>query len=152
MLAAAALVWPLAVYHPYEIAYFNGFIGGLGGAQRAHLFAMPPPQDDRVNGTEGDYWYNSLREAMDRLHAAVGDRSIKFGICGASPALASADAAWTGTKLRQAAYPDADYVMAVPRQSYCTWAQLQQLEAARPLIARAEREGGLIYELFGPKR
>ncbi len=152
VLAAALLVWPLAVYHPYETCYFNDLIGGLGGAQARRLFSMPPPQDARVNGTEGDYWYNSMREAMDRLYPQVGDRRIRFGVCGASPALASADAAWRGSRLIQIDYPRADYVMAVPRESYCNWGQIRSLEATRPVIARAEREGGLIYELFGPRR
>ena len=99
-LAAVALIWPVAEYHPFETAYFNLLTGGLGGAQRGGLFRAPSPAAF-VNGTEGDYWLSSLREGMRaaqtsgaarpshwrlRLAAATGGdrqrRTAAHGHCG----------------------------------------------------------------------
>jgi hypothetical protein len=42
--------------HPYEYAYFNGFVGGTGGVFRHY---------------ETEYWLTCYREAVERLDAAV---------------------------------------------------------------------------------
>ncbi|MCA9164487.1 MAG: hypothetical protein KDA62_15965 [Planctomycetales bacterium] len=49
---AAAIAWQVAVLatlHPYQLAYFNGFVGGVAGASRRY---------------ETEYWMTSYGEAM----------------------------------------------------------------------------------------
>ncbi len=75
-LGLVGLLWPVLEYHPYETAYFNAFAGGLGRAQRQGLF-LTTPFEDRLNGTEGDYWYSSLRAGLRNLEAlSPGARTV----------------------------------------------------------------------------
>src|SRR5262249_43589512 len=78
--AIAIVAWPVVQYRPFEATYFNSLIGGLGGSQRRALFAMAPPADRRVNGTEGDYWLSSMREglAVASTYAGFGEA---IGMC-----------------------------------------------------------------------
>ena len=76
VLCLAAIAWPIAEYAPYETTYFNMFIGGLRGAQRGGLFSMEGA-DLRLEGTEGDYWYNSLRHGLRDIRSVMhGDEVI----------------------------------------------------------------------------
>lgn len=148
--AAGALVWPVAQYHPFETAYFNVLVGGLGGAQRRGLFRAPPP-DVFVNGTEGDYWQSSLREGF-RAAQAWGPPGATVGICAWLPALATIDAGGSGPPVtREVESPEVAIVYASPREPRCSWSRLRALERARPLLARVTRGGGLIYEILGPR-
>jgi hypothetical protein len=151
-LAIVFLLLPLAVYRPYETTYFNFLTGGLGGAQRRALLRVPPPHPDWVNGTEGDYWFNSLRNALFQL-AQVAPEPIEVGLCGAWPEHALLD--WPVVKPFQfelfSDHRAAPYVYASPRESFCSWDTIGELERSRPVLYREERGGGLIYELFGPK-
>jgi hypothetical protein len=151
LLALTAMLWPILEYHPFEASYFNDLIGGLGGAQRRSLLSVPPPHDGRVNGAEGDYWYSSLRQALRGLYpkAKVGETIAAFNRY-AEPQIVLD---WPGPNAPELAdVRAATYVYASPRGGSCSWADLQRLEADRPVLARAERGGGLIYELFGPSR
>jgi len=151
-LGFAALLWPVVEYHPYETTYFNVFQGGLGGAQRGGLF-LTPPHSERVNGTEGDYWYSSLRAGLRDLEAlSSGGRTV--GLCGPRPPQGRANLR-AGSPLRfldgYEATVEADLVYAAPRPRECGWNDVRDLETERPLLRRVERGGGLIYEVFGPR-
>jgi hypothetical protein len=147
---AAALAWPVAQYHPFETAYFNFLVGGLGGAQRSGLFRSSSPTDS-VNGTEGDYWSSALREGIRdaRAVAAPGER---IGVCAWLPALAAIDddraLPITTAALERA---EVGIVLASPRELRCSWKRLHELERWRPLLTRVTRGGGLVYEVLGPR-
>ena len=65
----------MVMLHPNQYVYYNGFIGGVGGAQRKFKL---------------DYWANSYAEAVQGLesylHAAYGpdfeDREFTVAVCG----------------------------------------------------------------------
>jgi hypothetical protein len=44
-LGVVGVVSPVVASHPWETAYFNRLVGGLGGAQRRHPLYQPPPHD-----------------------------------------------------------------------------------------------------------
>jgi hypothetical protein len=145
---AAAIAWPLATYHPYEVTYYNGWAGGLGGAQRSGLLRA-----DKVlwqaNGAEGDYWYTSLRDAVAALRQrlAPGDA---VGVCG--PLIPQVEANWqTGDRPRLTRPPSEDsrFVYVAPRESACGWKTIHELERERPVEMRVERGGGLVWEILG---
>jgi len=153
--AVVALLWPVIEYHPFETAYFNVFVGGLGGAQRRGLFRSPLP-DEMVNGTEGDYWSSSLREGF-RAAQALSPPGRPIGVCAWLPVLADIDSDGDRGDGPPPAItsavegPDAAVVYASPRGQRCTWSRLRLLERWRPVLARVTRGGGLIYELLGPR-
>ena len=151
-LALAALSWPVVEYHPYETTYFNVFAGGLGGAQRGGLF-LTSPHADRLNGTEGDYWYSSLRAGLRDLEAFAPEGAT-VGLCGPRSPQGRANLR-AGSRLRfldgDEATVVADLVYAAPRPRECGWNDVRDIEVARPLLRRVERGGGLIYEVFGPR-
>ena len=147
---ATALAWPVAQYHPFETAYFNFMVGGLGGAQRAGLFRSSSPTD-AVNGTEGDYWSSSLREGIRdaRAFAAPGE---KIGVCAWLPALAAIDDDRAPPVVKTALErTEVGVVLALPRELRCPWKRLHELERWRPILTRVTRGGGLIYEVLGPR-
>jgi hypothetical protein len=152
LLALASLVVPIVEYHPYETTYFNFLAGGLGGAQRRGLFRYDT-LTARLSGTEGDYWYNSLRRGLRDIEAAAGGPAT-VASCGPRGMHFRANMA-QGTKLTfldSTSDTDvSDFVYAAPRQNECDWADVRALEAARPMLKRVERDGGLIYEIFGRK-
>jgi hypothetical protein len=151
-LCLAALVWPLAEYHPYETTYFNVLEGGLGRAQRRGLF-LTSPYADRLNGTEGDYWYSSLRAGLRDL-AKFSPAGGTVGLCGPRAPQARADLP-ADSRLHILDGNDATdvafLVYASPRPRECGWNDVRDIEVARPLLRRVERGGGLIYEVFGPR-
>lgn len=55
----ATLVYPLVLYHPYEVTYFNALAGGLRGARRLDFGRAVDDFEPR------DYWGSSLREAVE---------------------------------------------------------------------------------------
>jgi hypothetical protein len=140
-----ALLLPIALYHPFETAYFNGLAGGLGGAQRRALF-REAGANPLVYGTEGDYWGSGLRDAV-RIARAAGGGVI--GVCAWLPALAALDADPPVPRLGP---PEtADVVIVSPREGRCSWRRVHDLERWRPVIARVTRGGGLIDEVLGPR-
>jgi hypothetical protein len=147
----AALVWPIAEYHPYETTYFNIFAGGLGGAQRGALFRVDLPAE-RVNGTEGDYWYNSVRNGLRDLEAErPGGADV--ALCGPRGPQVRANLR-EGSPLRildGEAIDEAELVYVAPRPNECGWNDLRDLERQRPVIERVERGGGLIFTILGPR-
>ncbi len=146
----ASLLLPWNAYRPFEATYFNFLVGGLGGAQRKALFNMAPPHDQRVLGTEGDYWYSSVADASDSLATLVPtDKTV--GLCGPPPQQVNMQ--WHGpTPPRHYAQTeDADFVYVAPRGLFCDWTAVRELEANRNVIQRVERGGGLIYEILGPR-
>ena len=134
----------------FEATYFNVLVGGLGGAQRRALFTMAPPHDQRVLGTEGDYWYSSVSEASDELATLVPPGG-SIGLCG--PPVPQMDMQWhgPGPTHRYAPPEQADYVYVTPRGLFCDWTAVRALESNRPIVHRVERGGGLIYEILGPR-
>jgi hypothetical protein len=151
-LGLAALLWPVVEYHPYETTYFNVFEGGLGHAQKSGLF-LTSPYSDRLNGTEGDYWYSSLRAGLRDLEAFSPEGGT-VGLCGPHSPQGRANLR-AGSPLRfldgDEAAEVADMVYAAPRPRECGWNDVRDLEIARPLLRRVERGGGLIYEVFGAR-
>jgi hypothetical protein len=143
------LIWPVAQYTPYETAYFNTFIGGLRGAQATNLFSLDGV-DRRIEGTEGDYWYNSLRRGLRDIHAAMRGEEI-IGLCGPDRVLGRIN--WgnpvtppfvdyrdpSGLELRS------DFVYVMPRGVFCDADRIRRLEVGRRVLTRVERGGGLIY-------
>jgi hypothetical protein len=146
--ACALLVWPVLEYRPFEATYFNSLVGGLGGAQRASLFAAWPPVDHRVNGTEGDYWFGSSRQGL-AIAASFLEEGDAIGLCGMPNWLAGAN--WPGVPkpklLEDSGTPP--IVLVTPRENSCGFAQVRALEAERPVLRRVTRGGGLIYEILG---
>jgi hypothetical protein len=149
-LLLVSLVAPWIAYRPYEATYFNFLVGGLGGAQQRALFTMAPPHDQRVLGTEGDYWYSSVSEADDEL-ARIVPPGQSIGLCG--PPVPQVEMQWHGPGPRHpyTSLEQADYVYLAPRGLFCDWAAVRELETNRPLVHRVERGGGLIYEILGPR-
>jgi hypothetical protein len=146
---AVCLGWPIAEYHPYEVTYFNGLAGGLGGAQRSGLLQAGKALW-RANGAEGDYWYTSLRDAVAVLRRRLGPGDV-VGFCG--PQIAQVEANWQTNdrpKLTRPPSDDARFVYVAARESSCGWKTIHELERARPVEVRAERGGGLVWELLGP--
>jgi len=151
--AALSLLVPLLRYVPFETAYFNVFTGGLRGAQARALFRMPPPTDPRSDGTEGDYWYQSMRTAFAELGKRIKEPTT-VALCDAPPVLGQANL--TGQPFRLVRYNspegrDARVVWVSPRERACGWKVVRALESERPVLLRVERGGGLIYELLGPR-
>jgi hypothetical protein len=146
-IAMVFLLWPIVEYRPHETAYFNMFIGGLGGAQRRALFKTEAPHDSRANGTEGDYWWSSEREAV-RL-ARETDPSAPIALCGGAsqliPSTIQPAPRFVGTDDPKA------LVYVCVRELFCSFSTVRQLESKRPIIRRVERGGGLVWELLGPE-
>ncbi len=152
-LATLALVWPIAEYHPFETAYFNVLVGGLGGAQRRGLFRASP--NEMVNGTEGDYWLSSLREGF-RAARSFAPPGSPIGVCAWLPPLAVMDAAMDSEGPPPEVTspfdrPDVPVVYASPREGRCSWRRVHALERSRTTLVRVTRGGGLIYEVLGPR-
>jgi len=154
-LSFASLVWPIAAYAPYEATYFNAMAGGLKGAQAGPgLFAMDIA-DRRLQGTEGDYWYSSLRQGLRDIRASMRGPST-IGLCGPSAALARMN--WSDSRAPKFIDswnfddPDtAEFVYVMPRGVFCEPALIERLQRGRPVIQRVERGGGLIYLVLGPR-
>jgi hypothetical protein len=158
---AVGFVTPVAASHPYETAYFNGLVGGLGGAQRSQLLAPPSPHEPHAVGSEGDYWWSSLRNGLAYIRDHTAAQTI--GVCGAStlhaqinwlgPApmpriVGSTDGYGIGVREIEAT----EYVYVMPRQYFCSADRIRDLEAQRPVVHRETRGGGLIFEILGPAR
>lgn len=148
------LTLPVAEYHPYETTYFNFLIGGLGGAQQKALYRIPPPQDIRVNGTEGDYWFSSARDAFYDLRR-LNPKNEPIAICGPgrSHALFNIidEPRFNFVEVQEKSFDEAPFLYASPRETLCWWRQVRRWEKERPVIKRVERGGGLIYEILGPR-
>jgi Dolichyl-phosphate-mannose-protein mannosyltransferase len=142
-----ALAIPISTYHPFEVTYFNWLAGGLGGAQRDALLYVPG-EDWRSPGTEGDYWHASIRDFLKHVGPVVPMDSL-ISTCGTMYIQAIAN--WTGPRLHFVdRHDEGDYLYAAPRESFCSWADIRDLESQRPVLLRVRRDGGLIYEILGP--
>jgi len=153
-LGLAAVLWPVIQYHPYEVAYFNSFIGGLGGAQTYGLFGMPPPTSGKVRGTEGDYWFSSMRDALEDLRG-IAKSGDTVSACG-GPYFHRVNSEENPLPVRfvdwwEAEYHTGQYMLLMPRETTCWWREIREFEAERPVVKRVTRGGGLIYEILGPK-
>jgi hypothetical protein len=155
LLCVGALVWPILRYAPYETTYFNALIGGLRGAQRGEgLFAMDVG-DRRLKGTEGDYWFNSLRQGLRDIRAQMrGHETV--GLCGPSAVVARMN--WGGSPAPPFVDnwnfddPDrGDFIYVMPRGVFCERSVVERLQRGRPVISQVERGGGLIYLILGPR-
>ena len=149
--AIAVMAWRIGQYSPFEAVYFNFLIGGMGESQRRGLFAMGPPVDHRVNGTEGDYWLSSMREglAVASRYVGVGEA---IGMCPGGDLIPSLpDANWPGAHKPWVidATDEARVVYVAPREFLCGLARVRELEAQRAVLHRVERGGGLVYEILG---
>jgi len=142
-----ALAIPIALYHPYEVTYFNWLAGGLGGAQRNALLYVPEG-DWRSPGTEGDYWHTSLRDFLNHVDRGI-PLNAAIGTCGTH--VVQAIDTWEGAPLDFKWNPEEAQVLYVsPRENFCGWAHIRDLERQRPVLWRVERDQGLIYEALGP--
>ena len=141
------LALPIGLYHPYEVTYFNWLAGGLGGAQRGAALYVPGG-DWRSPGTEGDYWHTSLRDFLNHVgHGIPANGAI--GTCGTQ--VVQAVDGWEGAPLDfKWKSEEAQYLYVAPRENFCGWASIHNLERQRPLLWRVERDHGLIYEALGP--
>ena len=152
--APGSLLVLLARGAPFETAYFNFLTGGLGGAQARALFRMPPPTDPRSDGTEGDYWYQSMRLAFVEAAKRV-PTPTSLALCNAPPVLGQANLTGQAFRLVRIDSPEAraaPVVWVSPRENGgCGWRQVRALESERPVLLRVERGGGLIFELLGPR-
>jgi hypothetical protein len=149
-----SLLMPIIQYHPYETTYFNFMIGGLGGAQRKALFHMPPTQDIRVNGTEGDYWFSSARDAFRDLRR-LNPNNDPIGICGPGRSHAMFniinDPRFNFLEVQEKGFDQAPLLYVSPRESLCWWRQVRRWERERSILVRVTKGDGLIYEILGPK-
>ena len=153
LIGLVTLLVPIIQYHPFESAYFNFMAGGLGGAQHDGLLAQRMRDETGTAGTEGDYWFSSLRDGMKDL-AAVTKDGDPIAVCAAGwgqvrpnlpegrtfEILASEDVR-----------ADAAFLYLSPRELTCKWKRVRELERSRPVVKRVERDGGLIYEILGPR-
>jgi hypothetical protein len=146
----ASLMLPIVRYHPYEVSYFNFLSGGLGRAQKNHIFSVPPPQDGRVVDTEGDYWYSSVRMA-DRDLSYIMRPGQTVAWCGIYPWQLTLDWPLRAPQPRWAPIKDADYLIVVNRGCEALDADLKGPNPSRPLVIDERRGGGLIYRIYGPK-
>lgn len=147
-----SLALPVLQYRPFEATYFNFLVGGLGGAQSRALYDMPAPHDLRVRGTEGDYWYGNLGDGLPHLQALLGvDAGASQGVYFCGPAPQQVVMSWPEgrRRLRQSLQPG-DLAYVSPREVFCGIGLARLLESQRPILYRAERGGGLIYEILGP--
>lgn len=144
-----ALLFPLITYFPYEATYFNAFAGGLGGAQRDGLLALRSEYDAGSAGSEGDYWYSSLKDGLRKVHARAGDGAT-VAICGPWDGHAQTNVP-EGSGMTVVNYSEstAGILFLVPREADCPWVVVRALESERPVLERVERDGGLIYEILG---
>jgi hypothetical protein len=149
-LALGSLILPVVRYHPYELAYFNVFAGGLGGAQRHQVLCQPPPQDYRACGTEGDYWFSSVREA-DRVLSHIVKPGQSVGWCGLWGWQFTLDWPKGAPAPAWGSIDGASYLLVVPRGCEATQQDLDANPLLRPLLFEARRGGGLIYRIYGPR-
>jgi hypothetical protein len=42
-------------------------------------------------------------------------------------------------------------VFVCPREIFCPWTMVRDMESKRPILKRVERGGGLVWELLGPE-
>jgi len=151
----AGLVWPIAETHPFETTYYNVLASGLGGAQRAGLLHADPPLV-RASGDEGDYWYNSLRDALGTIRP-LRRPGQTLGACGPWEAQVRANwdyeepLAYVGSPRGHIEAPtlSADFLYVSPREGACDWQRIRELERTRPVLWRVMRQGGLVYEVLG---
>jgi hypothetical protein len=150
----ALLAWPLVEYYPYEDTYFNALLGGLGKAQRRGLFVMWVPADPRASGTEGDYWFTSLRLGIEKIQAmrAPSQRGEPIAICGPPDMLAHANEVADPKPPITYNLDGANVIYVSPREGSCGWEMVRLLESDREILHREERGGGLIYEIVGRRR
>jgi hypothetical protein len=154
-LALFCCALPLVVYAPYETTYWNAFVGGLGGAQRRAVFLTRPlPAEYRILGTEGDYWLSSARMGMkDALSLLTPGETL--GTCGGIRWILKEDLETWGGSPQLLDPPNTprrtQEILVMPREGRCGCKEVRSLEAARPILRRVEREGGLIYEVLGPE-
>ncbi len=140
--AAAGVVSPVVAYHPYEGAYFNFLIGGLGGAQRVRLFDMGLDHDPKTADTEGDYWYSSVRQCIALFKTELaGGKSL--GLCGAWPFQAGLD--WGPPGFLHVGDLDADLVYATARNGCIN----RMNDSGQPLLHEERRGGGTIFRVYG---
>jgi hypothetical protein len=145
--ACATLAWPLAQYYPYEVEYFNVFAGGLGGAQRdAVLVTRPEHRATDTWGCEGDFWFTSLRDGLRDVLKAAGP-AANVASCGPWGAQISANMPQGASFTIGGSDPA--FIYASPREAACTFKFIRNLESQRKVIRRVERDGGLVYEVFG---
>lgn len=155
------VVSPVVGSHPWETAYFNSLVGGLGGAQRSHPLYQPPPHDPWAVSSECDFWWSSLRKGMAMIRSLSGPNPIGvIGICGNTDRLArsnwispqpvptilgSIDGWDQGIK----DVDNSDYIYVMPREFFCSADRIRALESRHPLLYRESRGGGLIFEILG---
>ncbi len=128
---------------------FNWLTGGLGGAQQQRC-SYVPGEDWRSPGTEGDYWHASIRDFLSHVGPIVPPDQV-ISVCGTMYVQAVAN--WRRPEQLHYAdrREDATYLYAAPRESFCSWADIRDLESQRPVLLRVTRDGGLIYEIMGPE-
>jgi hypothetical protein len=146
-LAAAVLIaglcWPIrsmVELHPYQSSYFNGFVGGLGGAEGRY---------------ETDYWASSYKEGMEwiseraaqhagrplRVLVAATPHSRDAAASYASPAV---ELSFTFRGELPGKLPDAyDYYLATTR-----WRKDQNFPQA-PIVHSVGRQGAVFSVIRG---
>ncbi|MBK8169022.1 MAG: glycosyltransferase family 39 protein [Sandaracinaceae bacterium] len=154
VIGLASLVYADATYRPFEAAYFNIFAGGLHGAQRDRPLSMEEPHVGWANGTEGDFWWSSVRDAVTFLQARHVTNAV--GLCQTGKVLWG-DSWPEGVPMpnfvdaRDPDFNQTAWVYIMPRQTSCPWPMVQRLESERPIVHRVERDGGLIFEILGAR-
>jgi hypothetical protein len=143
---------PIREYHPFETTYFNVFAGGLGGAQQRGLLEEDEGLLYGADECEGDYWYTSLRDALERMEAEKGPLT-HLALHG-PPHSPQALGDWTlDRKITFDEKEDAKgaTMMYVAPANGFRWKDVHKLEKERPLLFQVKRGGGLIYEVLGPR-
>lgn len=139
---ALALAWPLrdAVrLHPYQTSYFNGLVGGLGGAAGRY---------------ETDYWASSYKEAMEWIRARAAERSRPVRVlvaatelsrdCAAAYAGSDVELSFTFRGGQPGRLPrDVDYYLATTR-----WRKHESFPLA-PVVHSVGRDGAVFAVVKG---
>ena len=144
----ASLIWPIARYYPFEVTYCNAFAGGLGNAQRLGLSRAPLDKEwpEWVTaGSEGDYWFTSLRDALRDVMTLRGPDAI-VSACGPLPpqVLPNTPAGSTFTVVPWGD-PSATVLYVSPRETICSLADhpLSRSDPPHPEAGRARRRADL---------
>ena len=145
--AAAAMLLFVCVFparslvrlHPYQMTYFNAFVGGVRGAQERY---------------ETDYWVSSYKEAVEWINQQAARAERELNILVAINDLSAACAEWylddrvrasaTGPEHHPGAIPaDIDYYVATTRYG------LDRSFPESPIVHTIGREGAVFTVIRG---
>jgi hypothetical protein len=147
LFATGCAAYPVVHYHPYESAYYNFLVGGLGGAQKKKLSERYcKDMEGCCPDTEGDYWGFSYRLALKEIGRRAEPKAT-FTACGdlVEP-LTKYQTPRAG--LTSAGLEQADWFVVIPRSPFCNAEKAGKIYERADLVTEVRRDGGLIWALY----